>query len=452
MMAMARAMTCPAKSAAFYGQDAQYSGNQFSYTDNGNGTVTDNITGLMWQQTPNSANLSWQQAGAHLRLARILAGQSDWRTPSLKELFSISDFSQGWPYLNTTYFHLAGADVSKAEQYWSSNDYAGSTVEGRTEAAFGVNHGTGHIKAYPAAVTGPMGKHVRCVRGDSYGVNQLVNNSNGTITDQATGLMWSQTDSGAGLDWEHALAYAQTQNAANYLGHNDWRLPNVKELQSLVDYTRAPGATNAANEGAAIDPMFQTTGITNEAGVADYPYYWTSTSALFQAGKPYYYAWYVAFGRAVNGEGLDFHGAGAVRFDTKEEGGPAGEGGERYYNYVRLVRGGNVTETPDGNPIASETRKTVSNTSVQPAEQSGSGGRQGSPGGQPGGPGGQPMPDLAAAATKLGVTEDASESCVGRSQPRETRFCRRGEKTGYHRNSTDGRLGCANGWRTASWC
>ncbi len=338
-------ITCPAKGAAFYGQDAQFTGNAFSFTDNGNGTVTDNVTGLVWQQTPNSANLSWKQA-VDTCDALTLAGQSDWRMPSLKELFSISDFSQGWPYLNTTYFHLAGATVSKAEQYWSSNYYAGSTVEGRSEAAFGVNHGTGHIKAYPAAVTGPMGKHVRCVRGDSYGVNQLVNNSNpspgsgqaGTITDQATGLMWSQTDSGSGMDWEHALAYAQTQNAANYLGHSDWRLPNVKELQSIVDYTRAPGATNPANEGPAIDPMFQTTGITNEAGVADYPYYWTSTSALFQGGKPYYYAWYVAFGRAVNTEGLDFHGAGAVRFDTKVEGGPAGEGGERYYNYVRLVR------------------------------------------------------------------------------------------------------------------
>ena len=46
----------------------------------------------------------------------------------------------------------------------------------------------------------------------------------------------------------------------------------------------------------------------------------------------------MAFGRAVNNEGLDFHGAGAVRFDTKYENGPASEGGERYYNYVRLVR------------------------------------------------------------------------------------------------------------------
>ena len=64
----------------------------------------------------------------------------------------------------------------------------------------------------------------------------------------------------------------------------------------------------------------------------------TLVSARFQKGKPYYYAWYVAAGRAVNPLGLDFHGAGAVRFDTKHENGPAGEGGERYYNYVRVVR------------------------------------------------------------------------------------------------------------------
>jgi len=51
-----------------------------------------------------------------------------------------------------------------------------------------------------------------------------------------------------------------------------------------------------------------------------------------------YYAWYVAFGYAVNSSGADTYGAGAVWFDTKTEGGPLGEGGERYYNWVRLVR------------------------------------------------------------------------------------------------------------------
>jgi hypothetical protein len=46
----------------------------------------------------------------------------------------------------------------------------------------------------------------------------------------------------------------------------------------------------------------------------------------------------VAFGTAVDDDGNDLHGAGAVRFDTKVEGGPFGDGGERYYHYVRLVR------------------------------------------------------------------------------------------------------------------
>ena len=161
----------------------------------------------------------------------------------------------------------------------------------------------------------------------------------GTITDQATGLMWAQADSGSGMEWERALAYAQTQNAANYLGHSDWRLPNAKELQSLVDYTRSPGAKSPANVGPAIDPLFRCTGITNEAGAADYPWYWTSTSAKARANEPSDAAWYVAFGRAVGSDGKDLHGAGAVRFDTKVAGAPGGE--SRSYNYVRLVRDAN---------------------------------------------------------------------------------------------------------------
>ena len=76
------------------------------------------------------------------------------------------------------------------------------------------------------------------------------------------------------MNWQEALAWVQARNAANYLGHADWRLPNAKELQSIVDYTRSPDTTASA----AIDPLFTCTGITNEAGKADYPFYWTSTT------------------------------------------------------------------------------------------------------------------------------------------------------------------------------
>ncbi len=330
-------ITCPESGEAFSGQDAQYDGNQMSYTDNGDGTITDNVTGLMWQQTPGNTGLSWQEAVEYCESLE-LASHDDWRIPTLKELFSISDFSEGWPYLNTAYFDLAGTSVSKDEQYWADY-YVGTTVQGGSEAAFGVNHGTGHIKAYPAGASGPMGNYVRAVRGSSYGENEFVDNNDGTVTDNATGLMWQQADSGSGLDWENALAYADSATIAEY---DDWRLPNIKELQSIVDYTRSPSASDEANLGPAIDTdYFQITelpsGTTNYD--TNYGYFWSSTSAYFGGDSlEYYYAWYVAFGTAVDDDGNDMHGAGAVRFDTKAEDGPLGEGGERYYNYVRLVR------------------------------------------------------------------------------------------------------------------
>nr|WP_320120256.1 DUF1566 domain-containing protein [uncultured Marinifilum sp.] len=346
---------------AFYGQDANYlKGEKMSYTDNGNETVTDNNTGLMWQQVPTSEEFTWQEAVDYCNELE-LGGYDDWRMPSCKELYSISDFGKGWPYIDTEYFNLASGEVSKDEQFWSSNYYVGVTVEGGSHAAFGVNHVTGHIKAYAAEMidgTGegdggapddstpppsdgnaapsgnPLAKYVRAVRGDDYGINDYTDNGDGTITDNASGLMWAQDDSEK-LNWEDALAYCESAALA---GYTDWRMPNVKELQGIVDYTRSPSATDPDNIGPAIDPIFNCTPIVNEAGNDDYGYYWTSTSANFTSGEPYYYAWYVAFGMAVDGDGEDFHGAGGVRFDTKYEGGPLGEGGERYYNFVRLVR------------------------------------------------------------------------------------------------------------------
>lgn len=53
-------------------------------------------------------------------------------------------------------------------------------------------------------------------------------------------VTWSKTDSGRGLNWQDALAWVQQKNAEKFLGRDDWRLPSVKELQSLVDYTRSP--------------------------------------------------------------------------------------------------------------------------------------------------------------------------------------------------------------------
>jgi hypothetical protein len=309
----------------FYGQDGTYlAGETMSFTDNGDATVTDNVTGLMWGQEQSTQSMSWSDAKTYCSNL-VLGGYDDWRLPSLKELWSIRDESTGWPYVDTTYFHLYSADgANQNEQHsWSCNEYLVDTELASTESeAFIVNDWTGHIKGLDGM------RFVRPVRGNtSYGINNFVNNGDDTITDEATGLMWSQDDSGYGMNWKDALAYAE---ASDYAGYTDWRLPNVKELQSIVDYSGVFPAIDSS--------MFNITGITNEAGNADYPYFWTSTSAIFNANGDHIYADYVAFGYAVDGSGNDIHGAGAVRFDTKIIDSPVPENVERVYNYVRLVR------------------------------------------------------------------------------------------------------------------
>ena len=108
---------------------------------------------------------------------------------------------------------------------------------------------------------------VRLVRGNtSYGQNAYVDNGNGTITDNATGLMWLQADSGSAMSWQDALAYAEASTAS---GYSDWRLPNAKELQSIVDYTRSPDTTGTA----AIDPLFKATNI-GTSSAPEYGFYW----------------------------------------------------------------------------------------------------------------------------------------------------------------------------------
>lgn len=95
------AVDCPAEDQPFYGQDAQYSVNPSSYTQNGDGTVSDNVTGLMWQQSADtdgsgeidaSDKLSYEAANTYCENLS-LAGHDDWRLPDIKTLYSLIDFN-----------------------------------------------------------------------------------------------------------------------------------------------------------------------------------------------------------------------------------------------------------------------------------------------------------------------------------------------------------------------
>jgi hypothetical protein len=348
-------ITAPNPGQAFYGQDAQYNGKQPKYQNNGDGTITDLVTGLMWQKSLANDKYTYDECVAYAENS-TLAGYSDWRLPTIKELYSLILFSgktgmsetSSIPYLDTDYFDFRfGGTVNPSErfidaQYATSTIYKGTTMNGN-ETMFGVNFVDGRIKGYPTF----KDFEIKMVRGKSdYGINDFVDNEDGTITDKATGLMWDKTGSSQGMDWEEALASVQQKNEENYLGHNDWRLPNAKELQSIVDYSRSPSATNSA----AISPIFDVQTITNESGETDYPFYWTSTTHWDgpNAGK----AVYVCFGEALGymrNSWMDVHGAGAQRSDPKTGNpddypygfGPQGDA-IRIYNYARLVRDANI--------------------------------------------------------------------------------------------------------------
>jgi len=81
----------PQGGEAFFGQDAQYRGWPPAYRDNGEGTVSDLNTGLMWQQDPGPKR-TYREAVAGATQCK-LAGYHDWRLPTIKELYSLILFS-----------------------------------------------------------------------------------------------------------------------------------------------------------------------------------------------------------------------------------------------------------------------------------------------------------------------------------------------------------------------
>ncbi len=357
-----RQITCPSPGSSFFGQDAQYTGNLPSYKDNGDGTITDLVTGLVWSKTVDETKLSLVEA-QKIAGTMVLAGYSDWRVPDIKELYSLINFcgntgshkkseyksipDDAVPYINTDYFDFrygnTGTERFIDAQWLSSTRYVSTTMGGAV-TLFGVNFADGRIKGYgyqhPKRPHREKKFYARYVRGPSYGQNDFLDNGDGTVTDRATGLMWMKTDSQKGMNWQEALSYAENMAFA---GHRDWRLPNAKELQYIVDYTRSPDTTDSP----AIDPVFKTSEIINEAGQKDYPYFWTGTTHL--EGSVPRMAVYISFGRAIgqmHGQTMDVHGAGAQRSDSKTGQarlgmGPQGDA-NRVLNYVRLVRGGNV--------------------------------------------------------------------------------------------------------------
>ena len=331
-----RAIPCPAPGQPFFGQDASYAGHPSARRDNGDGTITDPDTGLTWQKAHQSRRLGFAPAQADCA-ALTLAGQADWRLPTIKELFSIADFRGATGrrfFLDGALFDFAppGAEVLAGDpfaathqpemmgQTWSSTLYVADHA-GRpgVRAAFFFNFLDGRIKQAP--IDGRNLLFHRCVRGPEWGVNQFRDRGDGTVADGLTGLLWQRADDGRRRDWGEALAYCQSLALA---GHHDWRLPNIRELHSIVDYRRA-------------DPALDTSVLAQRDPGG---WFWSSTTH----GDDPHDAAYVCFGPCSSTTGIDMHGAGAQRSDPKsgDPAGRPGRGGQRdevrIRNYARCVR------------------------------------------------------------------------------------------------------------------
>lgn len=244
------------------------------FTDNGDGTITDNLTGLMWLKDADCLGfLTWQAALDKVADLNANPGSytcggytgtySDWALPNVNELQSLYNAavtdSGSWLNLN-------GFSDVQSFSYWSSTTYANDTGY-----AWGIYMANGFMGGYnksissyvwavravkipPAAVwkTGQTqsygaGDDGALQRGVGWPDPRLADNGDGTVTDNLTGLMWLKDANCFGsMSWQTALAKVADLNAnpgsytcGDYAaGYTDWRLPNRKELLSLTDFSQ----------------------------------------------------------------------------------------------------------------------------------------------------------------------------------------------------------------------
>jgi len=192
------------------GQDGYFILNHPSYTLNGDGTVNDNNTWLMWQGQDDNIARTWEEAVSFCENLNI-GGTANWRLPSIFELMTIVNYEQTSPSIGSAAFpntHSAG--------YWSSD------TDGEGAKVINFSYGESSTMAKSS------GNYVRCVRGGTIPEGHFSDNFDDTLTEWDTGLIWTK-DFFSARTWNQALYLCNVMEVG---GYTDWRLPNIKELLS----------------------------------------------------------------------------------------------------------------------------------------------------------------------------------------------------------------------------
>ncbi len=270
------------------------------FTDNGNGTVSDNLTGLMWKKDANAPGpacspfvmTTWQGALYYVACLNTYSylGYNDWRLPNVNELESLINAQQGnsATWLNTQGF----SNVQSNIMYWSSSTSPDPNnawvVSMGSSFIYNGGYKSGSYHVWPVR-SEHSGAAQLWVTGQTtcYDTNGVVVSCDGTgqdgdlqvgvswpsprftvngdcVTDNLAGLMWAKDANlpGTSINWQQALDYT---DGLSLCGYTDWRLPNRQELHNLTDFSRYNPALPSGHPFLNVKSN----------------YYWSSTSDVY---------------------------------------------------------------------------------------------------------------------------------------------------------------------------
>ena len=245
------------------------------FTDNGDGTVKDNLTGLVWlKDADRFGEVTWEEALYNVKnLAAGSGGLKDgskkgaWRLPNIRELFSLIDYGTGAPIIPRGHpFENVVESI-----YWTSTSLA-SAPNLAWMMTLGIGPTVFDIKINPNRMWPVRGDRSRVPRtgqqncwdqhgnpldscdgtrqdgdlraGVTWPDPRFTDNGDGTVKDNLTGLVWLRHANPFGFrTWEQALRDCNNLADGQYglkdgSKPGDWHLPNMKEIESLVDYNR----------------------------------------------------------------------------------------------------------------------------------------------------------------------------------------------------------------------
>jgi hypothetical protein len=200
--------------------------NPSSYTNNGDGTVTDNVTGLIWQQAVTTTQAyAWADAITYCS-GLTLAGRT-WHLPTRIELLSIVDGNVNAGVEASAFPNMPGGKYT-----WASTPWVVSQIATKAQDAWIVNFGDSGLTSNAGAQTDV--EYARCVSGPTgtpLPQPHYIQVATGEVQDVETKLIWLQASSLTAVSQAAATTYCSSLTTN---GHA-WRLPSIKEYLTLVD-------------------------------------------------------------------------------------------------------------------------------------------------------------------------------------------------------------------------